>query len=175
MSSLSSVTDLNDQFHPEIRATPRCFLPCLSRPLQNITNMSESAGTGPDQLQSTTPADGVRLITLNRPSKRNTITNQLVSEFIKQLSQASRDESVKVIVLTANGPFFSGKPCSGPSNKLQQEATPTDTYLMQRALISITLHHPAPLVPNHNATSRICVIAWPPFASLLSQQSTDRQ
>ncbi|PNY29400.1 Uncharacterized protein TCAP_00691, partial [Tolypocladium capitatum] len=70
-----------------------------------ITNMSGSAS---DLVQATSPADGVRLITLNRPEKRNALSRQLIAEFLRQLSGASTDPGVRAIVITGNGPFFSG-------------------------------------------------------------------
>jgi methylglutaconyl-CoA hydratase len=48
-------------------------------------------------------------ITLNRPEKRNALSFELVSELKAAFYQAENDESVKVIVLKANGESF----CAG--------------------------------------------------------------
>ncbi|KAK4092855.1 hypothetical protein PCL_11525 [Purpureocillium lilacinum] len=59
--------------------------------------------------EATSPVDGVRLIALNRSSKRNALSRQLIAEFLGALSTASTDPGVKAIVITGNGPFF----CAG--------------------------------------------------------------
>lgn len=53
--------------------------------------------------------EGVRVIAFNRPQKRNALSTELLNEFLAELSAASKDAAVKVIVLTGTGGFFSGK------------------------------------------------------------------
>jgi methylglutaconyl-CoA hydratase len=48
-------------------------------------------------------------ITLNRPEKRNALDDVMVGELTNAFTQASRDQSVKVVMLQANGPAF----CAG--------------------------------------------------------------
>ncbi len=48
-------------------------------------------------------------ITLNRPEKRNALDDVMVGELTNAFTQASRDQSVKVVLLQANGPAF----CAG--------------------------------------------------------------
>lgn len=48
-------------------------------------------------------------ITLNRPEKRNALSKELVSDLKAAFAQAENDESVKVVVLKANGDSF----CAG--------------------------------------------------------------
>lgn len=48
-------------------------------------------------------------ITLNRPEKRNALSKELVSDLKAAFTQAENDESVKVVVLKANGDSF----CAG--------------------------------------------------------------
>ncbi|RCI07359.1 hypothetical protein L249_8373 [Ophiocordyceps polyrhachis-furcata BCC 54312] len=64
---------------------------------------------GSDLVEATSPRDGVRVVSLNRPSKRNALSGPLMAEFLACLAQASQDADVKVIVVTGNGPFF----CAG--------------------------------------------------------------
>ncbi|RDA93942.1 hypothetical protein CP533_4998 [Ophiocordyceps camponoti-saundersi (nom. inval.)] len=71
--------------------------------------MSKAGSGGCDLVQATSPRDGVRVVSLNRPSKRNALSGPLMAEFLACLVQASQDPSVKVIVVTGNGPFF----CAG--------------------------------------------------------------
>jgi len=47
------------------------------------------------------------IITLNRPQKRNALDDTLVKELTAACTAVARDQSVKVILLRANGPAFS--------------------------------------------------------------------
>ena len=52
------------------------------------------------------PADGVRLITLNRPRVLNALNTALLSELATMLDQMSEDNSVRCVVLTGNQKAF---------------------------------------------------------------------
>lgn len=52
---------------------------------------------------------GVITITLNRPEKHNAFDDQLISELIKLLQLVDKDDSVRIIILNANGRNF----CAG--------------------------------------------------------------
>jgi 2-(1,2-epoxy-1,2-dihydrophenyl)acetyl-CoA isomerase len=54
-------------------------------------------------------ADGVLRITLDRPSQRNSLTPASVRAIVEALEQAAIDDSLRAILLGANGPDF----CSG--------------------------------------------------------------
>ncbi|KAM3439472.1 hypothetical protein MY1884_007231 [Beauveria asiatica] len=62
-----------------------------------------------DLVPSSTPAPGVRLLRLNRPDKRNALSQSLISSLLSELRLASGDTSIFSIILTGNGPFF----CAG--------------------------------------------------------------
>jgi methylglutaconyl-CoA hydratase len=51
--------------------------------------------------------DRIAFITLNRPEKRNAMSNQLVSELKYAFLKAEEDTGVKVVILKANGEAFS--------------------------------------------------------------------
>ena len=53
------------------------------------------------------PGEGVARLTLNRPKARNAQNLDLIRELDDGFTAAMRDEGVKVIILTANGPDFS--------------------------------------------------------------------
>lgn len=53
--------------------------------------------------------DGVAMIALNRPEKRNALSQQLLREFDSALEEAERDKSVFAIVVRGEGPSF----CAG--------------------------------------------------------------
>lgn len=53
------------------------------------------------------PADKVRRITLNRPNKRNALSNALRTELFDALEAADRDDSISVMIIRGAGPSFS--------------------------------------------------------------------
>lgn len=53
------------------------------------------------------PAAHVRRLTLNRPSKRNALSNALRGELFAQLRAADADPTVRVVVIRGAGPCFS--------------------------------------------------------------------
>lgn len=57
---------------------------------------------------ASTPVEGVRVLALNRPSKRNALSQELITVFLEQLTTASGDDGVRVIVITGSSTFFCG-------------------------------------------------------------------
>lgn len=53
--------------------------------------------------------DGVARITLNRPNVRNAFDDALIASLTKAFDELNRDATVKVVILTGNGPAF----CAG--------------------------------------------------------------
>jgi enoyl-CoA hydratase len=53
------------------------------------------------------PRPGVRRLTLNRPNKRNALSNSLRRELFDELRRADQDRDVSVIVIRGAGPSFS--------------------------------------------------------------------
>ncbi|KAJ6786609.1 hypothetical protein PWT90_08197 [Aphanocladium album] len=53
-----------------------------------------------------TPASGVRLLSLNRPEKRNALSQDVIRCLLAELRNASSDPEIFSIILTGNGPFF---------------------------------------------------------------------
>ena len=60
-------------------------------------------------IETDTPAEHIRRITLNRPDKRNAMNNELRGEIFDALYAADADETVRVTVIRAAGSAF----CSG--------------------------------------------------------------
>ena len=54
-----------------------------------------------------TPAEHVARIVLNRPETRNSQDTRLLYELNDAFDLAAQDDTVKVIILAANGPHFS--------------------------------------------------------------------
>jgi enoyl-CoA hydratase len=56
-----------------------------------------------------TPAEGVVVFAFNRPTKRNALSQGLINELLEKLETASKDDQVRVIILTGSNSFFCGK------------------------------------------------------------------
>ena len=69
-----------------------------------------------------TPADGVAWIVLNRPEKANAQNARLLHELDQALEAAARDETVRVIVLAAEGRHFSSGHDLSPEPDFDAEA-----------------------------------------------------
>jgi enoyl-CoA hydratase/carnithine racemase len=52
-------------------------------------------------------ADGIAVLTLNRPQARNSLSEALIAALTKALADIALDKTVRVVVLAANGPAFS--------------------------------------------------------------------
>jgi enoyl-CoA hydratase/carnithine racemase len=52
-------------------------------------------------------ADGVATLTLNRPGARNALSEALLDALTRELDAVADDPSVRVVILTAEGPVFS--------------------------------------------------------------------
>jgi enoyl-CoA hydratase len=53
------------------------------------------------------PAEGIRRITLNRPDKRNALSNSLRRELFQALWEGDADPAVRVMIIRGAGPCFS--------------------------------------------------------------------
>lgn len=58
-------------------------------------------------LLSDTPRPGVHLLTMNRPAARNALSDAMIAALTEAIDSASRDATVRAVVLAANGPAFS--------------------------------------------------------------------
>jgi enoyl-CoA hydratase/carnithine racemase len=52
-------------------------------------------------------ADGIAILTLNRPEARNSLSEALLAALTESLAKIATDTRVRVVVLAANGPAFS--------------------------------------------------------------------
>lgn len=82
-----------------------------------------------------TVTDRIATVTLNRPDKRNALNYEMVAELKQALVKAGQDDSVKVIVLKAEGEVFSAGADLDYLKKLQQnsfdENIADSTHLME--------------------------------------------
>jgi enoyl-CoA hydratase len=54
------------------------------------------------------PTPNLRVLTFNRPAKRNALSQDLIRQLLVELSHISTDKNVRAVVLTGNGSVFSG-------------------------------------------------------------------
>ena len=52
-------------------------------------------------------SNGIRKVVLNRPDKRNALSNSLRKQLFSALEEADNDKSVKVIIISGSGICFS--------------------------------------------------------------------
>ncbi|RSL75833.1 hypothetical protein CEP51_010517 [Fusarium floridanum] len=78
---------------------------------------------------ASTPVDGVRVLAFNRPTKRNALSQQLITVFLEQLQEASRDRGVRVIVVTGSKSFFCAGADISEISALDAEAARGRRYL----------------------------------------------
>ena len=65
---------------------------------------------------------GILRLTLNDPDNKNTLSESMMQKLIEAISEASKDDSVKVIVIASTGDVF----CSGHNLKEINEAKKAD-------------------------------------------------
>ena len=66
-------------------------------------------------------------LTMNQPEKRNPLTgNNAVGEFLAAIDRIDGDDSVRCVILTANGPSFSA---GGDIREMKRQATPEVTEM----------------------------------------------
>lgn len=79
----------------------------------------------------------VRILTMNRPEKRNALNNALTEALLESLRAADVDEAVNAIVLTGAGPAF----CAGADLAEFKDLTPENQGLVERrAQLTTSLH-----------------------------------
>jgi enoyl-CoA hydratase len=80
---------------------------------------------------------GVRILTMNRPDKRNALNLALSEELLAGLRAAEADDSVRSIVLTGAAPAF----CAGADLAEFKDLTPDNESLVERrSELTMNLH-----------------------------------
>lgn len=75
---------------------------------------------GTSDLILTSLQNGILIITLNRPEKRNAVNDRMRADLIEAFDQAAQDANVKAIILTGAGKgFCSGGDISGMRERLE--------------------------------------------------------
>ena len=60
-----------------------------------------------DNLVESEVVDGIAVLTLNHPEKRNTLSRAMLGELQRVLDRAAVDDTIRAVVLRAKGPVFS--------------------------------------------------------------------
>jgi enoyl-CoA hydratase/carnithine racemase len=79
----------------------------------------------------------IRILTMNRPEKRNALNTELTRALLAGLRAADQAESVRCVVLTGAGPGF----CAGADLSEFKDLTPEKAHLVEeRAELTMQLH-----------------------------------
>ncbi len=96
----------------------------------------------------------VRLLTLNRPDKRNALSMDLIQQLHEAFDEAIRDQTVRALILTGAGASF----CSGLDLK-EVQASRTDPKLAQQGsdrvagILQRIYHCPKPVIAAVNGAA----------------------
>ncbi len=75
------------------------------------------------------PAPKIRRFTLNRPDKRNALSNEVRGQLFDGLRTADRDRSISVMIIRGNGPAFSaGYDLSQPNKAVERSIAKQDGW-----------------------------------------------
>jgi enoyl-CoA hydratase/carnithine racemase len=101
-----------------------------------------------DSLIQLTVNTGIATLTLNRPDKRNAMSDAMRSEFIAALEQVAADQSIRALVLTGSGKgFCAGGDISGMQARMQADPGAVGFngwHRQQRVQHAINLLHTLP-------------------------------
>lgn len=102
-----------------------------------------SENTEPTELVHIESDRGVATVTLDSPANRNALSAQLVSELVGHLADASRDDGVRLVVLTHTGSTF----CAGADlAESAREGGPSKGTQRLVELLRMILELPKPVV-----------------------------
>lgn len=96
----------------------------------------------------TKPQQGVDLLTLNRPEKRNALNKVLIQEWMQALQEMRDDASISVVILNGNGEHF----CAGADiASMQKMANATlaenvEDALQLAKLLNTIFNFPKPII-----------------------------
>ncbi len=90
--------------------------------------------------------DGIAVLTLNRPDKRNAISDAMRSELIAALEHATTNRAIRALVLTGNGKgFCAGGDVAGMQRRMDaRRASRLNGWTRQQRV-----HHSVTLLHNH--------------------------
>ncbi len=120
-------------------------------------------------------ADGVALVTLNRPEKRNAVNNQLHQELESVFVDLSNDDEVRAIVLTGAGTAFcAGGDVEGMKSGEFRPSGPAVPFRQVRRLILNLLEVEQPIVAAVNGDGAGLGATIPLFCDIIVMAETAR-
>ena len=105
------------------------------------------------QIRIDRPADGVGLLTIDRPAKRNAMTSAMIADFTSGFRQLADDEDIRAIVLTGAGDTAF---CAG--HDLNEAATGDLSHLYAEAHMQVFL------LPSQTDMPVICALNGAAYA-----------
>ncbi|MCR9177402.1 MAG: enoyl-CoA hydratase-related protein [Alphaproteobacteria bacterium] len=89
--------------------------------------------------------DGILMVNLNRPEKRNALSGALVGQLEAVFSQAARNEDLRVVILSGAGSSFSAGADLAEMAKLDPTAAAQFIRNLHRAIHAV-MHCPVPVI-----------------------------
>lgn len=111
-----------------------------------MTASSESVDERAEQVLYAVDADGVAMLTLNRPERRNAWTATMEHAYFSHLEAAGRDPAVRVVVVTGAGDSF----CPGLDPEVLGNLTNGAKYTENRRPQTFTTTVPKPVIAAIN-------------------------
>ncbi len=120
-------------------------------------------------------ADGIALITLNRPEKRNAVNNQMHQELEDIFVDLANDDAVRAVVLTGAGPAFcAGGDVEGMKTGEFRPSGPRVPFRQVRRLITNLLEVEQPIVAAVNGDGAGLGATIPLFCDIIVMAETAR-
>ncbi len=120
-------------------------------------------------------SDGVCVVTLNRPEKRNAVNMQMHDELEQIWLDIARDDEVRCVVLTGAGPAFcAGGDVEGMDTGSFRPQGPRVPFHMVRHLISNLLEVEQPIVAAVNGDGAGLGATIPLFCDIIVMSETAR-
>lgn len=94
---------------PTLRAATTRRLPRTSPALATLLRIRAMSTTQYQHILTSKPAEGVALITLNRPKALNALSSPLFAELNKALAEFDEDDSIGALVITGSDRAFAGE------------------------------------------------------------------
>jgi len=117
----------------------------------NASDTASQAVAPSDILQRNLVDNGILRLTLNDAKRRNALSNEMMHQLAQALTTAASDDSIRVIILAANGPAF----CAGHDLKQIKagrsaddngQAYFTEVFENCAALMQQIVNHPKPII-----------------------------
>lgn len=112
----------------------------------------------PDLILSTSPRAHVRVVTLNRTSKRSALSNDLIAQLGASLRHATLNEDVRCVVLCGHEAFFSA---GADIKEMQQRGFDAIDNPARRSAWRDIANFPKPLIAAVEEFASVAVTNWP--------------